>query len=175
MQCTCGCPLCADSGHSPNDTRKQKDRLAAVSPKSDQVFFDQAAAWAFRFLRQPSKPIKPRPVANSGSAPGSGTAPRVETEVSSSSPVTACPYDLGARDAGFFPIAGKPLLLLQVNGLITAVLVELCSPHFVHALVLGSTEGHWCSESKVQVLEIFESLNELFGIEIRPIALQRGD
>ena len=84
------------------------------------------------------------------------------------------PYDLGARDAGFFPIAGKPLLL-QVNGLITAVLVELCSPHFVHALVLGSTEGHWCSESKVQVLEIFESLNELFGIEIRPIALQRGD
>jgi hypothetical protein len=77
-------------------------------------------------------------------------------------------------DAGFFPIAGKPLLL-KVNGLITAVRVELCSPHLVHALVLGSTEGHWCSESKVQVLETFESLNELFGIEIRPIALQRGD
>ena len=87
---------------------------------------------------------------------------------------TQVPTALALEMLDSFPIAGKPLLL-QVNGLITAVLVELCSPHFVHALVLGSTEGHWCSESNVQVLEIFESLNELFGIEIRPIALQRGD
>ena len=40
---------------------KQKDRYAAVSPKSDQVCFDQAAAF-FRFLRQPSRPNRPRPV-----------------------------------------------------------------------------------------------------------------
>jgi hypothetical protein len=48
--------------------------LAAVSPKSDQVF-DQAAAIAaasFRFLRQPSRPIAPRPAAKSGRAAGSG-------------------------------------------------------------------------------------------------------
>ena len=51
--------------------RKQKDRLAAVSPKSDQVF-DQAASCAFRFLRQPSRPNTPRPVAKSGKAVGSG-------------------------------------------------------------------------------------------------------
>src|SRR5450759_761582 len=36
---------------------KQKDRLAAVSPKSHQVCFNQTArATAFRFLRQPSRP-----------------------------------------------------------------------------------------------------------------------
>ena len=33
--------------------------------------FDQAAA--FRFLRQPSRPSAPRPMAKSGSAPGRGT------------------------------------------------------------------------------------------------------
>jgi hypothetical protein len=36
--------------------------------------FGQAAACAFRFLRQPSKPNAPRPVAKSESAPGSGVA-----------------------------------------------------------------------------------------------------
>jgi hypothetical protein len=50
---------------------KQKDRLAAVSPKSDQVFFDQVAAEFSRFLRQPSRPNRPRPVAKSGRAAGS--------------------------------------------------------------------------------------------------------
>ena len=32
------CPLSANSGHLQTDLRKQKDRLAAVSPKLDQVF-----------------------------------------------------------------------------------------------------------------------------------------
>jgi hypothetical protein len=34
--------------------------------------FVQATACAFRFLRQPSRPIAPRPVANSGRAAGTG-------------------------------------------------------------------------------------------------------
>jgi hypothetical protein len=46
--------------------RKKKDRLAAVSPKSDQVFFDQVTAELSRFLRQPSRLNRPRPVAKSG-------------------------------------------------------------------------------------------------------------
>src|SRR6476659_506505 len=49
---------------------KEKDRLAAVSLKFSQCF-DQAAR-AFRFLRQPSRPNAPRPVAKSGSAAGMG-------------------------------------------------------------------------------------------------------
>jgi len=55
---------------------KQKDRLAAVSPKSDQVC-DQAAAIAedvFRFLRLPSRPNAPRPPANNGRVAGIGVA-----------------------------------------------------------------------------------------------------
>ena len=51
-----------------------EDRLAAVSPKSDLVFDHAASAAAFFFLRQPSRPNAPRPVANRGSAPGSGVA-----------------------------------------------------------------------------------------------------
>ena len=43
---------------------------------------DQAAACAFRFLRQPSRPNAPKPVAKSGSAPGSG----VEASPSSAEP-----------------------------------------------------------------------------------------
>jgi hypothetical protein len=54
-----------------DDLRAQKERppRAAVSPKSDQLFFQAAA---FRFLRQPNRPIAPRPVAKSGRAAGSG-------------------------------------------------------------------------------------------------------
>ena len=70
VQCTHRCPLSAISGHGSR--QKRKDRLAAVSPKSE-LCFDQAAACAFRFLRQPSRPNAPRPVANRGRAPGSGT------------------------------------------------------------------------------------------------------
>jgi hypothetical protein len=36
-QSSAECPLRANSGHSETDQRKQKDRLAAVSPKSKQV------------------------------------------------------------------------------------------------------------------------------------------
>ena len=32
------CPLSANSGHSRNDARKQKDRLPAVSPKWGKSF-----------------------------------------------------------------------------------------------------------------------------------------
>ena len=54
---------------------KQKDRLAAVSPKFTPIFLiDQATAADFRFLRQPSRPNAPRPVANSGRVAGKGVA-----------------------------------------------------------------------------------------------------
>ena len=53
-------------------THKQKDRLAAVSPKLNLVLNHAASAAAFFFLRQPSRPNAPRPVAKSGSVAGSG-------------------------------------------------------------------------------------------------------
>jgi hypothetical protein len=49
--------------------------------------FDQAASAAFRFLRQPSRPKAPRPVAKSGRAAGSGVP---ETTLGTSS-VATCP------------------------------------------------------------------------------------
>jgi hypothetical protein len=48
-------------------------------------------------------------------------------------------------------------LLLQVNGLIMPGLVELSTPHFVHALVIGATERHGRPEPNVEIAEIFES------------------
>src|SRR6516164_7088693 len=48
-------------------------------------------------------------------------------------------------------------LLLQVDGLVVSGLVELCTPHPVHALVFGSTEGHGRPEPNVEVAEIFQS------------------
>jgi hypothetical protein len=50
--------LSARSGHSEIDLHKQKDRLTAVSPKSDLVFDQAASAAAFFFLRQPENKIK---------------------------------------------------------------------------------------------------------------------
>ena len=57
--------------------------LATYSAKTKQTGWNEfrkfaqaaaRAAAAFRFLRQPNKPIAPRPVAKSGSAAGSGVA-----------------------------------------------------------------------------------------------------
>src|SRR5450631_2469438 len=55
------CPICDNSRHSRSDLRKHKDRLAAVSPKTDQCFNQVAAIAAtfFRFLRRASSPITP--------------------------------------------------------------------------------------------------------------------
>ena len=48
-------------------------------------------------------------------------------------------------------------LLLQVDGLIVSGLVELCTPHLVHALVVGPAEDHGRAEPNVEVAEIFQS------------------
>jgi hypothetical protein len=66
--------------------------------------------------------------------------------------------------------AGLKAPLLQINRLITPVGVQLCTPHLVHTLMLGSAEGHECPEPNVIVAKIFESLHEFFGVEIRTIA-----
>ena len=82
---------------------KQKDRLAAVSPKFDWVYFDQAAiACAFFFLRQPSRPNAPRPVVNSGKAAGSGVSDDT-TRLSNAGFGTA------------FQVAEKSTLINEVN------------------------------------------------------------
>ena len=57
-------------------------------------------------------------------------------------------------------------LLLQVDGLIMPGLVELCAPHFVHALVIGATERHGRSKPNVEIAEIFESAYQFLGIEL---------
>jgi hypothetical protein len=42
-------------------------------------------------------------------------------------------------------------------------LVELCSPHLVHALVIGATERHGRSKPNVEIAEIFESAYQFLG------------
>src|SRR5262245_3078927 len=59
---------------------KKKDRPEAVSPKSDQLRWSDDClglplqAATFRLLRQPAKPIMPRPDMKSGRAAGIGVA-----------------------------------------------------------------------------------------------------
>ena len=47
--------------------------------------------------------------------------------------------------------------LLKIDGLIVPGLVELCTPHFVHPLVVGPAEDHGRAESNVEVVQIFQS------------------
>ena len=57
--------------------------------------------------------------------------------------------------------------LLQVDRLIMPGLVELCTPHLVHALVIGATERHGRPEPNVEIAEIFESSTYQFlGVEL---------
>ena len=65
---------------------------------------------------------------------------------------------------------GQAPSLLQVNGLIVPGLIELCTPHLVHALMLGFAEGHGRPEPNVEVAEIFESFYQSFGVELRAIS-----
>ena len=66
---------------------------------------------------------------------------------------------------------GQAPSLLQVNGLIAPVLIELRTPHLVHALMLGFAESHGRPEPNVEVAEIFESLHQSFGVELRAISI----
>ena len=70
---------------------------------------------------------------------------------------------------------GSSPQLLQVDRLVMPGLVELCTPHFVHTLVLGTAEGHGRPEPNVEVANIFESAYQSFGVELRAIALQGCD
>src|SRR6516165_2167789 len=47
--------------------------------------------------------------------------------------------------------------LLQVDGLVMPGLVELCTPHLVHTLVVGPAEDHGRAEPNVEVAQIFQS------------------
>ena len=49
------------------------------------------------------------------------------------------------------------VLLLQIDGLVMAGLVELCTPHLVHALVIVLAEDHGRAEPNVEVAQIFQS------------------
>jgi hypothetical protein len=50
-----------------------------------------------------------------------------------------------------------PVPLLQIDGLVMPRLVELCTPHFVHALVIGPAEDHGRAEPNVEVVQVFQS------------------
>ena len=47
--------------------------------------------------------------------------------------------------------------LLKIDGLIMPGFIELCTPHFVHPLVVGPAEDHGRAESNVEVVQIFQS------------------
>ena len=70
-------PAASRDGHRA-ESESAKEAEAAAQAASQRPFqillalFVQATACAFRFLRQPSRPIAPRPVAKSGRAAGTG-------------------------------------------------------------------------------------------------------
>ena len=79
------CPLCPNSCQNVAVPRlsakcqkatthrnKKKDRQCSGLSEIRSGVFDQAATRVFRFLRQPSRPNAPRPVAKSGNAAGNG-------------------------------------------------------------------------------------------------------
>jgi len=72
-----------DQPHAPQHSRsKKKDRLVRRTLRNPIGCVDQTAASAaafFRFLRQPSRPNAPRPVANKGTDAGRGVAPGADT------------------------------------------------------------------------------------------------
>jgi len=66
-------------------------------------------------------------------------------------------YQAEYEAPGFCSVCPLRRLLLQVDGFIMPGLVELCTPHLVYALMLGSAESYRCPEPNVEVVEIFQS------------------
>ena len=54
-----------------------------------------------------------------------------------------------------FELIGEISGLLQIDGLVAAILVELGAPHFVRALVLGWTEADERPETHVEITDGF--------------------
>jgi hypothetical protein len=84
----------ANNGHRTCTKRKTASRR---SLRNSVGCFDQAASLVFRFLRQLSIPIAPRPLANSGSAAGIGVMASESTVIESgpaSEPVKPSPIQI---------------------------------------------------------------------------------
>jgi len=56
-------------------------------------------------------------------------------------------------------LQAPPPVLLQIDRLIMPSLIELCTPHPVHALMVGPAEEHGRAEPDVEIAHIFESRN----------------
>jgi hypothetical protein len=59
--------------------------------------------------------------------------------------------------------------------LIVTTLIELRTPHLMHALMLGSAEGHGRSKPNVKIADIFKSPYQFLGVKLRATALQGCD
>ena len=68
----------------------------------------------------------------------------------------------GGLDSGSQVNAG----LLQIDGLVTAVLVELSAPYLMQALMLGWTKADGCSKPHVEITHCFERFDQLLGVEL---------
>src|SRR5438105_278281 len=76
------------------------------------------------------------------------------------------PYESVRSDAGV-PRS------VEVDGLGRACLVEPCAPDLVGALVLRERERQRRPEAEIDVIELFERVDEPFGRDLRARALQR--
>ena len=105
VQCNGSC--LANSGHRERHPRQQKTpERFSISPEGFLATYriDQAAC--LRFLRQPSRPNAPRPVANSGSAAGSGVAAANSMFAEEKKLVVSAPrVSVGTVPAGSLPVA----------------------------------------------------------------------
>ena len=62
--------------------------------------------------------------------------------------------------------------LLQIYGLIVAVVIELGAPYFVGALVIALTEADGCPETDIEIAQVFQSVNQRLGIGLWTRALE---
>src|SRR5262245_41974954 len=62
--------------------------------------------------------------------------------------------------------------LLQVDGLVSTVLVELSTPNLVHALMFGLSEADWRPQAKVDCADTLKRGHQSFGIKLGTVAFQ---
>ena len=88
---------CANSGHRPRTRARQEP--PSISPEGFLATnSNQIRRTCFRFLRQPSRPNAPRPVAKSGNVAGSGTATGMSKFAEQQLAISNPPYNPNVKD-----------------------------------------------------------------------------
>src|SRR3984893_6975838 len=152
----------ADAEPTIGPTRPARSRTTSV--------LSPAAAPAVPVSSAPNKNIVKRAVI---AKPPRGQSAKLLLSISS------CDFFLKSkrirRRYGDRPFWATAPISFKFNGLVLPVFIDRRSPDLVRSLVFGAAKTKRDSKAHIEIMHVLQDVDEFFGIELRPRALERLD